>query len=274
VIRGFWKSSRDAAERTAQGPRYNLFVSFREGMQELVDKMMTFVDPKVVHLNTRVLKIERNDTGSCWRIVFETGEEVEALKVVVTASARETARILGEFSHDLAYHLQHIPYESVITLHFAYDRSAIRHALDGFGFVVPQIENSILMGCSFPSVKFEGRAPKDKVLIRAFVGGFAGHRFLKLDDRDLADRVESELKGYLFIQGQSLFCDIARHPHAMPQYAIGHELLVERIQEETLKYSGLFLLGNAYHGVGITDCLCRAEDCAKQILNEIKEIKV
>ena len=59
-------------------------------------------------------------------------------------------------------------------LALAYDRAAVSHALDGFGFVVPRSEKASITACSFSSVKFEWRAPEGKVLLRAFVGGFFG----------------------------------------------------------------------------------------------------
>ena len=41
----------------------------------------------------------------------------------------------------------------------------------------------------------------------------------------------------------------------MAQYEIGHAGRVTAIQKELAKHPGLFLAGNAYSGIGISDCV-------------------
>ena len=48
----------------------------------------------------------------------------------------------------------------------AYARAQVSHPLDGFGFVVPAIERRRIIAGSFSSVKYDGRAPVEQVLLR------------------------------------------------------------------------------------------------------------
>ena len=42
-------------------------------------------------------------------------------------------------------------------------------------------------------------------------------------------------------------------PRGIPQYLLDHGARVETAMRETAAYPGLFLTGNAYHGVGVND---------------------
>jgi oxygen-dependent protoporphyrinogen oxidase len=48
----------------------------------------------------------------------------------------------------------------------------------------------------------------------------------------------------------------------MPQYLLGHPERVARIEAATRKHVGLYLAGNAFHGVGLPDCIGSGERAA------------
>ena len=91
--------------------------------------------------------------------------------LIVAVGAPQAARMLQSLDHALAADLGRIPYAGTSIVTLAYRREDIGHALDGFGFVVPAVENRRILAGSFSSVKFSGRAPADRVLVRVFVGG-------------------------------------------------------------------------------------------------------
>jgi oxygen-dependent protoporphyrinogen oxidase len=55
----------------------------------------------------------------------------------------------------------------------------------------------------------------------------------------------------------------------MPQYHIGHEARIQRIENDLAKFSNLALVGSAYHGVGISDCVRTGEDAAEKIIKQM-----
>ena len=63
---------------------------------------------------------------------------------------------------------------------------------------------------------------------------------------------------------------IWRHPNSMPQYHVGHEALIKRIEASLSQFSTLALAGSAYHGVGISDCVRTGEEAAEKIMGHLE----
>jgi oxygen-dependent protoporphyrinogen oxidase len=51
----------------------------------------------------------------------------------------------------------------------------------------------------------------------------------------------------------------------MPQYHVGHVARVALVEAGAAKHRGLGLAGNAYHGVGIPQCIHSGESAAERI---------
>jgi oxygen-dependent protoporphyrinogen oxidase len=171
----------------------------------------------------------------------------------------------------LALLLEGIPYASSATVTLAYRRADVRHALDGFGFVVPQIEGRPIIACTFSSVKYPGRAPDDHVLLRVFVGGALNEAIVERADDALVATARAQLAELLGASGEPLFTRVARYPKAMPQYHVGHLARVEAIEQGLRRHPGLALAGGAYRGVGIADCVHAAEEAVSGLLESFAE---
>jgi oxygen-dependent protoporphyrinogen oxidase len=77
--------------------------------------------------------------------------------------------------------------------------------------------------------------------------------------------------GFIDIHSHAVRSDpadgIFRWPDAMPQYHVGHVELVEGIESAVAGLPGLELAGNAYHGVGIPNCIHSGEGAAERVLD-------
>ena len=58
----------------------------------------------------------------------------------------------------------------------------------------------------------------------------------------------------------------------MPQYHIGHDARVQRIEADLTSLPTLALAGNAYHGVGIADCVRGGEEAAEKVIAALKNL--
>src|SRR5207237_842588 len=96
---------------------------------------------------------------------------------------------------------------------------------------------------------------KGSVLLRAFLGGAFRPEVLSLDDDALSSLTIEELANLLGIKGEPLLRHISRWPDVMPQYEIGHLELITSIESRVATHPGLALAGNAYHGVGVPQCI-------------------
>ena len=152
----------------------------------------------------------------------------------------------------------------------AYRRADIAHPLDGFGFVVPHVERRPIIACTFSSVKYPGRAPEGHVLLRVFLGGALGEGVLEQSDEHLAATARGQLAELLGARGDPIFARVARYPKAMPQYHVGHLARVEAVEQCVRRHPGLALVGGAYRGVGIADCVRSGEEAVERLLESFR----
>ncbi len=228
VLRGIrvrMKERRGTAE--SSGPRYSLFATLRQGLQSLVDALVARMPDVHIRLKSPVLRITHGSCvlsgkRACWHLHLEHQEMLEADAVILAIPAPRAGQLLGAVTPTLSRILSAIPYESVATVNAAFWREDVRHALNGFGFVSPHIEKRRMIGCTFSSVKFSGRAPRGMVLVRAFVGGALDRDILELDDEAMRVIVVDELKQLLGISAMPHFTTVSRHRQSMPQYHVGH----------------------------------------------------
>jgi protoporphyrinogen/coproporphyrinogen III oxidase len=262
------RHERTNGDTEGSGARYGLFVAPREGMTSLVQAVATRLPEQSVRLNTPVEKVSRTPDGG-WTLQLAgqgAGDSrLDCDGVIVAARAPQAARMLESLDPAMAADLNRIPYAGTSIVTLAYRREDIGHALDGFGFVVPAVENRRILAGSFSSVKFSGRAPADRVLVRVFIGGACQSELADLDDEQLGRLAVEELRSLLDTRGAPLFCDITRWPQSMPQYHVGHCRLVAQIEAKAAEWSTLELAGNAYHGVGIPNCIHSGQTAAERV---------
>jgi len=249
------------AQKTGtSGARYSLFLSFDRGMQVLVDAL-TRINADFL-LNTRVQRLSF-DQG--WTVITDKGQQLKADAVCLAVPAFIAASLVSDVDARLADKLRAIKYASTATINFGYRRTAIKHPLNGFGFVVPVIEKRSLIACTFSSVKFAGRAPDDHVLLRAFAGGALQPEVFALDEATMTTRVEADLRELLGISEGPLLVEMAKWERSMPQYRVGHLDRMNEIDTLVAKLPGLALAGNSYRGAGIPDCIRSGESAAEEL---------
>lgn len=266
IIRAMLREQRAAARRRdgGSGARYSLFVSFRGGMQTLVDALASHLPGGTVRLNQRVVRVARAKRG--WSVFTDDGTRLDADGVIITTPAHRAATLVEGFDAALAAELARVHYASSAVLNLAYRREDVPHPLDGFGFVAPIIEKRAIIACSFSSVKFAGRAPVGCVLLRCFIGGAIQPEAYERDDAALTAAALGEMRDLLGITAEPLFALLSRHPRSMPQYPVGHLEHLARINVRVSIHRSLALAGNAYGGVGIPDCVHAGEAAAEAIV--------
>lgn len=261
-------------EKNASGARYGLFATLKSGMGRLPEALAAALPAGTIRLSTPVRRIVRGRNGQArWNVDLLNGEQIPADAVVLSTEAHAAARLLDEQDGDLATLLRSIPYASSAIALVGYQRSDIRHPLNGFGVVHPAIENRKTLAISFTSVKLPSRAPRGKVLLRVFVGGASQPELFDLSDEAIEKIVLDEVRELLGAEGPPVLYRLARHARAMPQYTIGHQDRVRRIQERAAQHEGLSLAGNAMGGVGVPDVVRTAQIAADSVFASIESSK-
>lgn len=256
LVRAAIKAMR---ERGSQ-PSLPLFTSFRTGMQQLVDAVVAGIDQRSVRLNAPVASLIHLTSG--WRVATSASVE-DFSHVILALPAYASAALLATYP-DLAAQLNSIQYTDSITVSLVYRCDKLRRCTElppGFGFLVPPPEKKKMIACTFVHNKFDSRCGDDHVLLRAFLTRAGG-----ATDAQLIAAVESELASILKIEVPTEFARIYRWPRAMPQYEVGHLEKLAHIEDAAHALPGLRLIGNAYHGLGIPDCVREGKLAAEEVL--------
>jgi oxygen-dependent protoporphyrinogen oxidase len=245
-----------------------IFTALRGGMQQLVDALAARLDPASVRLSTQVSSIEKTAGG--WKIEAG-GKNVHYDAVIMASPAWTAGALLSPVDAALGKELSAIPYSSSITINLIYDESQLGRLPDGFGFLVPVVEGRSMLACTFVHRKFLGRAPQGKAVLRAFLGGMKNEALLTEPDEVLVATVRRELSEILGNRilpatAEPEHTQVSRWPRAMAQYAVGHQERKQCIAARVAKLPGLKLAGNAYDGIGISDCIRLGRQAARELL--------
>ncbi len=266
AMRAARKSKSDASGDDS-GARYSLFAAPRDGMKSLVQAVSARLPADTIQLCSQVERIDR--LGQQWKIqVRGTSATIEHTfdALIAAAPAPVAAKLLDAVDAPLAAELGGIEYAPSAVVVLGYARAQIARPLDGFGFVVPQIERRQILSASFSSVKFAGRAPQGRVLIRVFLGGALQPELVDIPDEQLCRIAETELADLLRIAGGPSLSRVFRWRGAMPQYHLGHLDRLARIRDRLDQFPTLTLAGNAFEGVGIPQCIHSGEQAAEQVV--------
>jgi oxygen-dependent protoporphyrinogen oxidase len=235
---------RDKRKPTGQ----SIFKTMRHGMGTLIDTLIG----RVNLVRAKVESIALYETG--WQILVE-GEWQTFDHVVLACGANRAAPLIAATDQRLGQLLAAIPYTSSSIWTFGYRRSDVPHPLDAFGFLVPKPERRTIMACTWLGTKWQGRVPDDKAVFRCFS-----------TDPDVSrEAALADLNHLMDITAEPIFAVNDRWPDSMPQYAVGHTARVAEIDARAAAIPGFSLIGNAFHGIGIPDCVRSAQQAAERI---------
>jgi oxygen-dependent protoporphyrinogen oxidase len=223
-----------ATWKELKGGKGSLFTTLKGGMQSLVDELVRQLQPDVIRGT-----VEKVEKGYRVRV---NGAWLEADHVVIACRA---STVLPDL-------FPAIPYNSASVTCVGYRKADIAKELPGFGFLVPRVERKGISAGTWVSHKFNHRVPDDKVLLRLFTTG------------GKAD-VLAEVREKLGIAAKPLFVIENDWPNSMPQYNVGHAGLVKIIEGIVNDLPGLHVVGNAYYGIGVPDCIKMGRQVAARI---------
>lgn len=240
------------------GARYGLFASLEGGIGTLVTRLLELLPPEAVRANCKVESVRPE--GGRW-VVRADGAEETFDAVALAMPTWASAEVAG-FDPDLARGLAAINYHSSAAVNLVYRRDQVPRKLDAFGWVVPRIEGRITLACTYASVKYAGRAPADKVILRGFAGGSGREADVDKPAEELVEDVKRDFRELMGLQGDPEYVWCCRWHKTMPHYELGHLDRVAALERRVAAHSGLFVTSNGFRGVGIPDCVRQAREAA------------
>jgi oxygen-dependent protoporphyrinogen oxidase len=220
----------------------------------MVDTLVAALPPGSVRTGVRVDRIEA--TGcSGFRLHLDNGRKMTAEAVLLATPPRVTAPMVRTLDPALAGACARIPSVSVVTTALAYPTRAVRHPLEGTGVVVPRSEGMSISALTWVSSKWEGRAPADHVLLRAYLGGARDPGAIDLSSDAIIAKAHRDVGRLLGVTGDPVLARVYRWPHANAQQEVGHLALMAQIDDRLAAHSGLFISAAGFRGSGIADCV-------------------
>jgi oxygen-dependent protoporphyrinogen oxidase len=242
--------------------------SFREGLGLLVDTLgQRLHHPPIVGVAPRrVAKVPATPADRpAWLITGDGRDQWQTDAVVLACPAPEQAALVSDLDCELANLISTIAYNRIAVVALGYRRDDVPADVDGFGFIAPQRLRRDILGVQYCSSIFPDRAPAGMVLLRAMCGGWHRPEIVDWDDDRLIRAVSGELSAAMGIQGPPRFHMIVRWNRAIPQYFLGHLDRIAAIEKRAANHAGLFLAGNAYHGVALNDCTAQARVVSERV---------
>ena len=242
LIRGAQAATRQS-RRGDPGP---MFVRPRGGVDALTDAL-------AIRLGTRVR------TGAAVR----AADDLDADAVVVATAAHDASSMLEGLAPPAAADLAGIGYASTGVVLLVYGEGTGRELPPGTGFVVPR-GAAPMTAATWLSSKWPADAFGSRAVVRCFVGAVGEEDILDAPDADLIEACARHLAALVSLPDDPQQAAVVRWPRSMPQYEVGHQGRVARIRSSVP--AGIFVVGQAYDGVGVPDCVRAADETAGQVL--------
>ncbi len=248
------------AAPTKAGP---VFASLRGGVAGLVGALAER-HADSLRVGSRVRALERLPEG--WGVRLGGDERIACDGVLLACPAPEAARLLAEHAPGASRDLGGVEYASMALVTMALPASAFPEPLTGTGFLVPAGEGLTVKAATFSSNKWPWIAEElaaanpgdDLVVLRCSIGRFGEERVLERSDEELTEAAVRDLTTVTGMAGAPVQTRVTRWNDGLPQYAVGHASLVERVRADVARSPGLGVCGAVYGGVGVPACVADA----------------
>ena len=255
LIRG----ARVALRRASGEPRSPMFLRPRGGVSHLVDALVDSIGRDRIRTGVAASALRAEGAG------FAV-DSFAADAVVVATPAFAAATLLGTVAPAAGSRLRAIPYASTAVALGVYGPGSAARLPEAAGIVVPR-GKAAMTAVTFVSGKWPEERYGDRAVVRCFVGGAGMEDLLGAADEEILEAVFRQLAAVVGLPDRPEAARLVRWEAAMPQYEVGHLDRVRAAREALLP--GIFLVGSAYDGVGIADCVRGAGEAAERVLEHL-----
>jgi len=270
VIKGMRVAQRKTGTVSrSSGGASTLFMTLRNGLGDLILTLVQRLTNRGVRLLSGIgcheVQLKGQNTEG-FHIVLENNDRLSADAVVLATPTFQSAQLLRAFHPEASRLLESIPYTSTATISMAYPAQAIASQIRGFGFVVPRKEQRPLLAATWSSLKWADRCRPEEILIRCYVGGRGREAILEQNDAQLLETVHQELHATVGIVSRPTHAEVYRWIRGMPQYILGHQDRIAKIQHLLLPWPGLSVTGAGFYGLGIPDCIREGTNAGQRLV--------
>ncbi|XP_055352022.1 protoporphyrinogen oxidase-like [Paramacrobiotus metropolitanus] len=283
VVRGFLAPTFGAKE-SESAMHSKLSTVARSGrwfawsLQEGLETLPRAVETEL--LSDNFVEIRRNDPVTKLGFLQSGKVEIDSASgrstvdhVVSSVFAPQLSQMLPPDMAPLAADLRSISAVTVAVLNLQFPGDILQH-LPAFGYLVPSVEQSPLLGVIFDSWIFPQHAKSSDeqpiTQLTCMLGGaYFDHYFGPLNattEQRILEAARMCLEQQLNITGTPLRYSLRVHQNCIPQYHVGHAEKLARIKgfiaHNKLEMS---LIGSSYGGVSVNDCIHGGKKVAEKL---------
>ena len=269
LIRGQLKKTKLAAHGDEIPRNKAKMFSFRKGLKVLPETLASKLKTPI-EFNAKVKQAQKLEKS--WQVEYQQNNKIKGLDADTliyagTGHQLSNCKIINTEEIDLSFgnNIEHPPV-SVLTL--GYHQDQIQHALNGFGVLVPQVENLQILGALFNSSLFPGRAQKNHVALTVFIGGARQPELALETEEKRLDIAVKNLEMLMGITGSPTFVFHKQWIKAIPQYNVGYGEIKSKFQCLEKDNPGLYFTGNYRQGISVADTILHAMHTADQIISK------
>lgn len=265
LLKSLWKkSSKTLSEATPfidEMKKHSIF-TLRNGMESLVQTLSHQLQSHITY-QAEAVSLYADQTKGV--IKLRDGSRIEADYICSTVPAYELGQLLQSRHPDLAEFPLSIPHASVAVVNIGYYEKV--HACSGFGYLVPSKENEILLGTVWDSSIFSEQNGSFKTRMSMMLGGAHHPEIETFSEEAFLDLALNALRHHLGITKYPNSIHIKKAFASIPQFHLGHHHRKDLfIKELAGKFPHLSLLGMAFHGVSVNDCIMHAKLLSENLL--------
>lgn len=266
LIKGAVRGARERKKRKEVAKDRARMFSFKDGMQVFTDKLAANLSHEI-HTNAVVNQLAERDGR--YELAVERNGDSQTLPfdgVVVCVPTFAMKDLLSSVaSPDELQRLSDVYYPPVSVVFTGFRKESVPRELDGFGFLIPEVEKRSILGSLWSSAIFPGRAPEGHVAFTSFVGGARQPDNALLSDDDIAQLVLEELKDILNITEKPVFVRVKKWKRAIPQYRMGYQEIQGLLDDLENRFPGLYFAGNYRRGISVGDSVLSAFEVVGKI---------
>ncbi|GAB4330339.1 MAG: protoporphyrinogen oxidase [Calditrichia bacterium] len=268
LIKGTILGARERKKRQEESKQSAKLFSFPNGMQTMIDALVKLHGDELL-LNTEIEDLQPTESG--YRVAFRQGDKAGTIfceKVVFTIPVHNYPKMNLPLLQPLLPEFEKIYHPPVTMVFFGYQGNPSARPLDGFGFLIPRKENFNILGTIWSSTIFKNRAPKGGIALTTFVGGSRQPENALKSEAELKEMVLQDLGVLMGIKAQPDLVVTQSWPKAIPQYNVGHHLIIEKVAEFEKAHPGLHFSGNFRGGISVGDCIKQSKTIAEELSKE------
>ncbi|MBG9944286.1 protoporphyrinogen oxidase [Brevibacillus formosus] len=259
------KHSRPQAK--TQGKPKGIFLTLKNGLQSFVEAIEKSLPEEVISKNTGVKELVKRPDGK-YTLVLKNGETMETDTVLFTVPHAVAEPLFRPYVQVPT--LPQAKPHMVATIAMAFPESAIDLGMEGTGFIVPRNSGAKITACTWAHRKWPHTTPKNKALLRSFVGRAGEQSFMEQTDEEILEVVLRDLRKIMTIRAEPDFYNVSRLQNAIP-YVVGHQAWVQDVNNQLReKLPGVIVAGASYSGVGVPDCIDQGKKAIAEWIASVK----